>query len=71
MRFMACPHAARLDLAWLRGEDEDLVPVDASEDAVLLQQHGDRHEIAHLQHLEANGKDVIRIETEVRPSKSR
>ena len=64
MRFMACPHAARLDLAWLRGEDEDLVPVDASEDAILLQQHGDQHEMAHLQHLEAKGKDVIRIETE-------
>ncbi len=64
MRFMACPHAARLDLAWLRGEDEDIAPVDASEDAVLLQQHGDRHEIAHLEHLEADGKDVIRIATE-------
>ena len=64
MRFMACPHAARLDLAWLRGEDEDLAPVDASEDTVLLQQHGDRHEIAHLEHLEAKGKVVIRIETE-------
>ena len=36
----------------------------ASEDAVLLQQHGDQHEIAHLQHLEAKGKDVIRVETE-------
>ena len=64
MRFMACPHAARLDLAWLRGEDEDLVPVDDSEDTVLLRQHGDRHEIAHLEHLEAEGKDVTRIETE-------
>ena len=64
MRFMACPHAARLDLAWLRREDEDLVPVDDSEDVVLLQRHGDRHEIAHLQHLEDDGKDVIRIETE-------
>ena len=64
MRFTACPHAARLDLAWLRGEDEDLAPVDASEDAILLRQHGDRHEMAHLQHLEAKGKDVIRIETE-------
>ena len=62
MRFMACPHAARLDLAYLRGED--LVPVDDSEDAILLQQHGDRHEIAHLQHLEAKGKVVIRVETE-------
>ena len=61
---MACPHAARLDLAWLRGEDEDLAPVDASEDAVLLQQHGDRHEIAHLEQIEADGKDVIRIATE-------
>ena len=62
MRFMACPHAARLDLAYLQGKD--LVPVDDSEDAILLQQHGDQHEIAHLQHLEAKGKDVIRIETE-------
>ena len=67
MRFMACPHAARLDLAWLRGEDEDLAPVEDSEDTVLLQQHGDRHEMAHLQRLEAEGKDVIRIETEDLP----
>ena len=62
MRFTACPHATRLDLAYLQGED--LVPVDDSEDAILLQQHGDQHEIAHLQHLEAEGKNVVRIETE-------
>ena len=62
MRFTACQHATRLDLAYLHGED--LAPVDASEDAVLLQQHGDQHETAHLLHLEAEGKVVIRVETE-------
>lgn len=64
MRFMACPHAARLDLALLRGEDENLAPVEDSEDVVLLQRHGDRHEMDHLRRLEAEGREVIRIETE-------
>ena len=63
VRFTACSHAVRLDRAWLRGE-EDLVPADDSEDAVLLQRHGNEHETAHLQHLEAEGKRVVRIETE-------
>lgn len=64
MRFTACPHAARLDLALLKGEDEDLAPVEDSEDVVLLQRQGDRHEMDHLQRLEAEDKEVIRIETE-------
>ena len=62
MRFTACPHATRLDLAYLRGEN--LVPVDDSEEAVFLQQHGDRHEIAHLLHLGAEGRKVVRIKTD-------
>ena len=62
MRFTACPHAARLDLAYLRGEN--LVPVDDSEEAIFLQQHGDRHEIAHLLRLGAEARKVVRIKTD-------
>ena len=62
MQFTACPHAARLDLAYLRGEN--LVPVDDSEEAIFLQQHGDRHEIAHLLRLGAEGRKVVRIKTD-------
>ena len=62
MRFTACPHAARLDLAYLRGEN--LVPVDDSEEAIFLQQHGDRHEIAHLLRLGAQARKVVRIKTD-------
>ena len=62
LRFADCPHAVRLDLAYLEGET--LVPVEDSEDAVLLQQHGDRHESAHLSQLRAEGREVVRIETD-------
>ena len=62
MRFTACPHAARLDLAYLRGEN--LVPVDDSEEAIFLQQHGDRHEIAHLLRIGAEARKVVRIKTD-------
>ena len=74
MRFTACPHAVRLDLAWLQGESlgedvgedfgEDFAPIEDSEDAALFQQHGDEHERAYLQRLEAEGKHVVRIDTE-------
>ena len=62
LRFSQCPHAARLDLAYLQGEA--LVPVEDSEDSVLLQQHGDQHESVHLSQLEAEGRQVVGIETD-------
>ena len=62
MRFMACPHATRLDLAYLEGKGPK--PADDSEDAALLQRYGDAHEAAHLARLEANGKRVAKIEKE-------
>ena len=54
MRFTACPHATRLDLAYL--QDEELVPAEDSEDTVLLQQHGDRHETSYLLQLGGRGQ---------------
>ncbi|MBZ9867025.1 TM0106 family RecB-like putative nuclease [Mesorhizobium sp. CA15] len=60
MRFMACPHATRLDLAFLAGEGPQ--PADDSEDAILLQRYGDAHEAAHLAQLERAGKRIIKIE---------
>ena len=62
MRFMACPHATRLDIAHLDGEGPE--PAEVSEDAALLQRYGDAHEAAHLAQLEAAGNQVARIETE-------
>ena len=62
MRFMACPHATRLDLAYLWSEDLD--PAEDSEDAVLLQQHGDRHETAYLLQLQSEGREVVQIDSE-------
>ena len=62
MRFTACPHATRLDLAYLQGEE--LVPAEDSEDTVLLQQHGDRHETSYLLQLGGEGREVVRIDSE-------
>ncbi len=59
MRFTACPHAVRLDLAYLQGEA--LVPIGDREETALLQRHGDRHEHAYLLQLEAEGRQVVRI----------
>ena len=66
-RFTACPHATRLDLAYLQGDD--LAPVEDSEDTVLLQRRGEQHEAEYLARLEAEGKTVVRIETEDVPLK--
>ncbi|WP_292465368.1 TM0106 family RecB-like putative nuclease [Mesorhizobium sp.] len=60
MRFMACSHATRLDLAFLAGQGPQ--PTDDGEDAVLLQRYGDAHEAAHLAQLERSGARIIRIE---------
>ncbi|MCE8524005.1 TM0106 family RecB-like putative nuclease [Ruegeria pomeroyi] len=62
MRFMSCRHATRLDLDRLNGVGPE--PAEDSEDAELLQRHGDEHEAAHLAQLEASGLTVTRIETE-------
>ncbi|MFD1694952.1 TM0106 family RecB-like putative nuclease [Roseibium aestuarii] len=60
MRFMGCRHATALDLAY--GGGADLVPCADSEDAELLQRHGDAHEAAHLAKLKTRHVDVIEIE---------
>lgn len=60
MRFMACQHATRLDLAFLAGQGPQ--PADDGEDAVLLQRYGDAHEAAHLAKLERSGRHIIKIE---------
>jgi uncharacterized protein len=62
MRFMACRHATKLDLDYLSGVGPE--PAEDSEDAALLQRHGDAHEAAHLESLETSGRSVVRIETD-------
>jgi uncharacterized protein len=59
MRFMGCAHATALDLIRLRGEGPE--PGADSEDAALLQRHGDAHEAAHLARLKAAGRAVVEI----------
>ena len=61
-QFTACPHSVRLDLAYLQGEA--LVPVEDSEEASLLQRHGNRHEYEYLLQLEVEGRQVVRIDTD-------
>lgn len=60
MRFMGCAHATALDLMRLRGEGPQ--PREDSDDALLLQKHGDLHELAHLERLKASGRQVVEIE---------
>ncbi len=62
MRFMACPHATRLDLLRLDGMGPS--EVEDSEDAALLQKRGDAHEAAHLATLKEQGKSVACIDTD-------
>ncbi|MHB2165640.1 TM0106 family RecB-like putative nuclease [Alsobacter sp. R-9] len=59
MRFMGCAHATTLDLMRLRGEGPQ--PLEDSEDALLLQKHGDAHEAAHLARLRAAGRRVVEM----------
>ena len=61
-RFTACPHATRLDLAYLQGKD--IKPVEDSEGTELLQERGQRHEAEYLSRLVSEGKTVVRVETE-------
>ena len=59
MRFAGCAHATTLDLAWMRGTGA--APAGDSEDAELLQRHGDAHEARHLARLRAAGRGVVEI----------
>ena len=65
MRFMACPHATRMDLDRLNGTAPE--PVADSADAALLQKRGDAHEAAFLEQLKASGKSVLCIDTDGAP----
>ena len=59
MRFAGCAHATTLDLARMRGTGA--APAGDSEDAELLQRHGDAHEARHLARLRAAGRGVVEI----------
>ena len=59
MRFAGCAHATTLDLAWMMGRGT--APGEDSEDAELLQRHGDAHEARHLARLRAAGRSVVEI----------
>ena len=62
MAFMGCRHRTRLDLMRLHGEGPE--PAEDSEDAALLQAHGDAHERAFLDRLREEGRTVAAIDTE-------
>jgi predicted RecB family nuclease len=59
MRFIGCPHSASLDLGYLRGVGPE--PREGSEDAALLQKHGEAHEAAHLARLNEAGRGVVEM----------
>jgi uncharacterized protein len=59
MRFTGCAHATTLDLMRLRGEGPE--PGADTEEAALLQKHGDAHEAAHLERLKRAGRSVVEI----------
>ena len=59
VRFAGCAHATTLDLAWMMGRGT--APGEDSEDALLLQRHGDAHEARHLARLRAAGRGVVEI----------
>lgn len=61
MRFMSCAHASFLDRERLHGRGPE--PAEDSEDAALLQRHGDAHEAAHLETLR-DAVDVAEIDTD-------
>lgn len=64
MRFKGCRHATTLDLRRL--EVGDLMPDEDGEEAVLLQAQGDAHELAFLDRLKKEGRNVIEIATDAR-----
>lgn len=59
MRFSACRHATALDRAYALGEGPQ--PGADSEEAVILQTHGDAHEISYLANLKASGIQIAEI----------
>jgi predicted RecB family nuclease len=61
MRFMSCAYASFLDLERLHGRGPE--PAGDSEEAALLQKHGDAHEAAHLAELRVKG-GVVEIDKE-------
>ena len=61
VRYTACSHATRLDLACLHGAGPE--PVLTGDDTALLQAHGQEHEARYLADLEGAGKSIVRIET--------
>lgn len=63
MAFMGCRYRTRLDLMRLHGGGPE--PAEDSENAVLLQAHGDAHERAFLEWLRADLRDVA-VELEQR-----
>ena len=60
MRFSGCAHATTLDLAHMAGGGP--APGEDSEDAKLLQRHGDAHEARHLAALRAAGRSVVEVD---------
>jgi uncharacterized protein len=60
MRFAGCAHATTLDLARMMGDGP--APAEDSEDAKMLQRHGDAHEARHLARLVAAGRSVVEID---------
>lgn len=64
MRFKGCRHATTLDLRRL--EVGDLLPQEDGEEAALLQAQGDAHELAFLDRLKKEGRNVIEIATDGR-----
>ncbi len=59
MRFKGCRHATALDLRLI--EVGDLHPGEDGAEAKLLQKQGDEHELAFLEKLKADGRNVIEI----------
>ncbi len=62
MRFKSCRHATTLDLRHM--EIGDLMPAADGEEAQLLQQQGDAHELAFLEKLRASGRRIADIPKE-------
>ena len=62
MRFKGCRHATALDLRLI--EVKDIVPAGDGEEALLLQQQGDAHELSFLEELRASGRTIVEIPTE-------
>ena len=57
--FLGCRHRSTLDLRRLEGWDVQPVAADAA--MQLVQDHGNRHELAHLAALRADGRRVVEI----------